>query len=78
VVKFSLKETIATLSFKQSNLTAEHRHTSLRGGLPYVSHLESLRIPCVFIYFALVTWVTTFIGLVRAGVRTVLDLHLQA
>lgn len=34
-------------------------------------------IPRVFIYFALATWVTTFIGLVRAGVRSLLDLRLQ-
>ena len=34
-------------------------------------------IPRVFIYFALATWVTTFIGLVRVGVRSLLDLRLQ-
>jgi tellurite resistance protein TehA-like permease len=34
-------------------------------------------IPRVFIYFALVSWVATFVGLTRAGVRAVLDSHVQ-
>jgi tellurite resistance protein TehA-like permease len=34
-------------------------------------------IPRVFIYFALVAWLATFVGLTRAGVRAVLDSRLQ-
>jgi len=35
-------------------------------------------IPRVFIYFALATWVITFMGLLRASVRSLLDLRLKA
>jgi tellurite resistance protein TehA-like permease len=34
-------------------------------------------IPRVFIYFALVSWLATFVGLTRAGVRAVLDSRFQ-